>query len=393
MDWHRQLASELEVAESHHLRRARNLVSSPQGPQIFVDGSADGMLINFCSNDYLGFANHPKLIEASVTAAKNWGVGSGASHLVCGHQDVAERFETDFAEFVGAEAALLFSTGYMANFAVLNAFFDRDGLILQDKLNHASLIDAGRLSRATLQRYSHSDMGALESRLGDSAGKPSLIATDAVFSMDGDLAHLSAISELATSYGALAYFDDAHGFGVLGEQGRGSLNSLGLSPGGNSLMLATLGKALGSFGAVVAGDRVFIDTLIQKARPYIYTTALPPTVIATSTAALSLLAEEDWRRVYLTQLIRDFREQAESLGLNLMESNTPIQPLIVGDNQNALECSEKLRQCGILVTAIRPPTVPDGSARLRITLSAAHSEEHLAKLLDALSELKKEGLL
>ncbi|MBT5331141.1 MAG: 8-amino-7-oxononanoate synthase [Porticoccaceae bacterium] len=389
MNWHQQLASELEAAEAQHLRRVRNVVSSPQGPEI----SLDRQLINFCSNDYLGFANHPKLIEAAVAAAKKWGVGSGASHLVCGHQELAEDFERDFADFVGAEAALLFSTGYMANFAVINAFFDREGVILQDKLNHASLIDAGRLSRASLQRYSHSDMDSLESRLRELADKPALMATDAVFSMDGDLADLSSISSLAESYGALAYFDDAHGFGVLGVQGRGSLNSQNLRPRGNNLMLATMGKALGSFGAVVAGDQVFVNTLIQKARPYIYTTALPPTVIATNAAALSLLVEEGWRRDHLHTLINGFREEAKSIGLELMESDTPIQPLIVGDNSRALECSAKLREAGILVTAIRPPTVPEGSARLRITLTAAHSEDHLRQLLEALSKLKSEGLL
>lgn len=389
MNWHQQLASELEAAEAQHLRRVRNVVSSPQGPEI----SLDRQLINFCSNDYLGFANHPKLIEAAVAAAKKWGVGSGASHLVCGHQELAEDFERDFADFVGAEAALLFSTGYMANFAVINAFFDREGVILQDKLNHASLIDAGRLSRASLQRYSHSDMDSLESRLRELADKPALIATDAVFSMDGDLADLSSISSLAESYGALAYFDDAHGFGVLGVQGRGSLNSQNLRPRGNNLMLATMGKALGSFGAVVAGDQVFVDTLIQKARPYIYTTALPPTVIATNAAALSLLVEEGWRRDHLHTLIKSFREEAKSIGLELMESDTPIQPLIVGNNSRALECSAKLREAGILVTAIRPPTVPEGSARLRITLTATHSEDHLRQLLEALSKLKSEGLL
>jgi len=389
MNWHQQLASELEAAEAQHLRRVRNVVSSPQGPEI----SLDRQLINFCSNDYLGFANHPKLVEAAVAAAKKWGVGSGASHLVCGHQELAEDFERDFADFVGAEAALLFSTGYMANFAVINAFFDREGVILQDKLNHASLIDAGRLSRASLQRYSHSDMDSLESRLRELADKPALMATDAVFSMDGDLADLSSISSLAESYGALAYFDDAHGFGVLGVQGRGSLNSQNLRPRGNNLMLATMGKALGSFGAVVAGDQVFVNTLIQKARPYIYTTALPPTVIATNAAALSLLVEEGWRRDHLHTLINGFREEAKSIGLELMESDTPIQPLIVGDNSRALECSAKLREAGILVTAIRPPTVPEGSARLRITLTAAHSEDHLRQLLEALSKLKSEGLL
>ena len=347
----------------------------------------------FAAMTIWGFANHPKLVDASVEAAKKWGVGSGASHLVCGHQQIAEQFEQDFAQFVGAESALLFSTGYMANFAVVNCFFDREGLILQDKSNHASLIDAGRLSRAKCLRYGHSDMSALQNQLSQAGDKPTLIASDAVFSMEGDIAQLQAISDLAQSHNALAYFDDAHGFGVLGDQGRGSLNAVGLAPTENRISLSTLGKAMGSFGAVVSGDKVFIDTLIQKARPYIYTTALPPHVIAASAAGLELMVDEDWRFAHLQRLIQGFRAEAKAIGLQLLDSTTPIQPILIGDNQKALECSKRLRDLGFLVTAIRPPTVPEGSARLRITLSAAHSEDQLAQLLKALSELKKMELL
>ena len=390
MNWHQRLAADLQVAESEHLRRRRNILKGPQGPEVLL---GEDKLLNFCSNDYLGFANHAKLIEASVNAAKEWGVGSGASHLVCGHQQIAEQFEQDFASFVGAEAALLFSTGYMANFAVITSFFDRDGLILQDKSNHASLIDAGRLSRAKLLRYAHADMEILGRQLSQSEPRSTLIASDAVFSMEGDIAPLKQISALAESNGALAYFDDAHGFGVLGDQGRGSLNSVGLEPTGNRIVLATLGKAMGSFGAMVAGDKVFIDTLIQKARPYIYTTALPASVIAASAAGLKLMIEEDWRFTHLQQLVERFRFEAKNLDLELMDSTTPIQPILVGDNQKAIQCSEHLKELGFLVTAIRPPTVPRGSARLRITISAAHSEEHINRLLEALSQLKKMELL
>lgn len=390
MNWHQQLAANLQSAEKAHLRRHRNILEGAQGPQVRI---GEERLTNFCSNDYLGFANHPKLIEATVEAAKKWGVGSGASHLVCGHQQLAEQFEQDFADFVGAESSLLFSTGYMANFAVVNSFFDREGLILQDKFNHASLVDAGRLSRARFMRYAHSDMGTLQKQLSQAGDQPTLIASDAVFSMEGDIAKLQAISDLAESHNALAYFDDAHGFGVLGDQGRGSLNAVGLAPTENRILLSTLGKAMGSFGAVVAGDKVFIDTLIQKARPYIYTTALPPNVIAASAAGLELMVNEDWRFAHLQRLIQSFRAEAKAIGLRLLESTTPIQPILVGGNQRTLECSERLRALGFLVTAIRPPTVPEGSARLRITLSAAHSEEQIAQLIGALSELKKMELL
>jgi|TARA_B110000483_G_scaffold70401_3_gene87962 8-amino-7-oxononanoate synthase len=390
MTWHQRLTADLEQAEIDHLRRFRQSSDGPQGPKIQIHGQE---LTNFCSNDYLGFANHPKIKQAVIDAANKWGVGSGSSHLVCGHQDLTESFEQDFASFVGAESALLFSTGYMANFAVLNSFSDAGSLIMQDKLNHASLIDAGRLSRAIFSRYQHGDMGFLEQQLKKAGDKPVLIATDAVFSMDGDLPPLEQLSGLSDRYGALLYFDDAHGFGVLGNQGRGSLNSAGLAPTGNRLMLATLGKALGSFGAVVAGDKVFIDTLIQLARPYIYTTALPPTVVAASAAGLGLMQEEDWRFSHLRKLIKVFRESVGSLELNLMDSQTAIQPILVGDNQAALDCSKQLRDLGFLVTAIRPPSVPNGTARLRITLSAAHTQADIENLIGALKQLQKDGAL
>ncbi len=390
MNWHQRLAADLDSAGQAHLRRRRISLASPQGAEVEIGGQR---LINFCSNDYLGFANHPKLAEAAIEAAGRWGVGSGASHLVCGHLDIAEQFEADFARFVGAEAALLFSTGYMANFALLNSFFDREGLILQDRLNHASLIDAGRLSRATMRRYPHTDMVRLEQMLSEAQDRPTMVASDAVFSMDGNIAPLEKISALAHRVDSLAYFDDAHGFGVLGQQGRGSLDDAGLSPAGNNIMLATLGKALGSFGAVVAADQVFIDSLIQSARPYIYTTALPPTVVATNAAALDLLQQEDWRVAHLGQLIEKFRSGAETLGLDLVDSPTAIQPLMVGDNEKALSCSAYLKEAGFLVTAIRPPTVPVGSARLRITLSAAHTSSQVEQLLERLMEMRQRELL
>ena len=356
---------------------------------MLVDGKS---LTNFSSNDYLGFANHPKIAEAVSQAAAEWGCGSGSSHLVCGHQSINQEFEAEFADFVGAEAALLFSTGYMANLGVLNSFFDREALILADKLNHASLIDAARLNRAEFRRYKHCDIPELE-RLLKNSDKPSFITTDSVFSMDGDIAPIEQISSLADTQGALCYFDDAHGFGVLGKKGRGSLDHFDLAPTGNRLMLATMGKTMGSFGAVVAADKVFIDSLIQSARSYIYTTALPPTVVAANLASLRLLQEETERIENLHRLIAHFRKNLSSMSLSLMASETAIQPLIIGDNENALVCSDFLRESGFLVTAIRPPTVPLNSARLRISLSAAHSLQDIDRLCDALAQLKKQGLL
>ena len=389
MDWHKKLSAQLKVAESQYLLRSRKVIDSAQDRQVMLDGQS---LINFSSNDYLGFANDPKIAEAVSQAASKWGCGSGSSHLVCGHQSINQQFEAEFADFVGAEAALLFSTGYMANLGVLNSFFDREALILEDKLNHASLIDAARLSRAEFRRYKHANILELE-KLLESTARPSCIATDSVFSMDGDIAPLGKISALAESHGALCYFDDAHGFGVLGDKGRGSLDHCGLSPTGNHILLATMGKAMGSFGAVVAADKVFIDSLIQSARPYIYTTALPPTVVAANLASLRLLQEEAWRIEHLGKLITHFQKNLSDMGLRLMESQTAIQPLIIGDNEKALACSEFLRERGFLVTAIRPPTVPVGSARLRISLSAAHSIEDIDGLCVALDQLKTQGLL
>ena len=391
MDWHRYLAEQLRQAESRYLGRRRKLLDSPQGRTVKVEGK---LLTNFCSNDYLGFAKHPKIAEAVASAAKDWGVGSGSSHLVCGHQRINQDFENRFAGFVGAESALLFSTGYMANFAVLNSFFDRQGVILQDKLNHASLLDAGRLSRSEFSRYKHMDMVDLQGKLKlavdktNQDRKPVILATDAVFSMDGCIAPLKELSDLAQANGVLAYFDDAHGFGVLGDLGKGSLNSQNISPSGNNLMLSTMGKALGSFGAVVSGDKVFIDSLIQNARPYIYTTALPPTVVAANQAALSLLESGDGALPRLHSNIQYFRQGIESVGLNLMNSATAIQPILLGDNEIALHWSLKLRDMGFLVVAIRPPTVPAGSARLRITLSATHTREDIDRLVYALAELQ-----
>ena len=386
-----RIAAALEAADVSHLRRRRQSLQSPQGTRVQIDGRE---LLNFCSNDYLGYAKRAEIIEAVAQGARRWGSGSGASHLVCGHQHPTDQLEERFADFVGAEAALMFSTGYMANLAILQAFSERGGLILEDKLNHASLIDGAQLSRAQLKRYRHADATHLQSLLRAAGEPPSLmIATDTVFSMDGDMAPLQDIADAAIASDALCLFDDAHGFGVLGSQGRGSLQDAGIALGGNQLMLATLGKSMGNFGALVAGDRLLIDSLIQRARPYIYTTALPPAVVCGSLAALELLQCGDSAPQNLQLRIDEFRQRAEDLQLNFMASHSAIQPLIVGDNQLALSCAAALRERGILASAIRPPTVPEGTARIRFTLSAAHTSLDLDQLFNALKTLQKSGLL
>lgn len=389
MSLRRQLADQLQELQRQNLRRRRLSLETAQSVKVRVDGQ---VLSNFCSNDYLGLANHPRVIQAAKNALDQWGAGSGASHLVCGHTALTDELEQGFAQFVGAERALLFSTGYMANLGVVSSFTDRNDQILEDKLNHASLIDAARLSRATLSRWNHTNLEHLDGLLQRSRGNGQLLfASDTVFSMDGDLAPLPELVKRAEQEDAILYLDDAHGIGVLGQSGRGSLSHFGLQPGGNLLLMATLSKALGNFGALVAGDELLIETLIQKARPYIYTTALPPSVVAGALEAMDLLRSESWRQDKLIELIDYFRKSADSRNLQLMPSSTAIQPLVVGDNHLAMTLSDKLREAGFLVTAIRPPTVPVGTARLRITLSAEHEFTDLDALLDCLESLVREA--
>lgn len=364
--------------------RRRRVLASAQGARLCVDGRD---VLQFCSNDYLGLANHPKLIAALQDAAARFGVGGGASHLVCGHSEFHHRLEARIATITGRERALLFSTGYMANLGTVTALLGKGDHILEDRLNHASLLDAGLLSGARFQRFQHNDMADLERRLQKlpTAGNR-LIVVDAVFSMDGDLAPLDELAVLAQKYKAWLMADDAHGFGVLGEHGAGSAELFGLSQAQLPVLMGTLGKGLGSFGAFVAGSEELIESLIQFARPYIYTTAMPPAVAAATLAGLDLLSEEAWRRRHLQELIRYFRSKAAALALPLMPSNTAIQPLLIGDEQAAMALSATLEQRGILVSAIRPPTVPVGSSRLRITLSAEHSKADVDILLAALAE-------
>jgi 8-amino-7-oxononanoate synthase len=382
-----ELEPQLEQIKAQQLYRVRHVLSSPQGALVCIDGEN---YLAFCSNDYLGLANHPQVINALQRAAQRYGVGSGAAHLVNGHSLEHHALEEELAEFTGRPRALLFSTGYMANLGVVSALLGRRDGVFEDRLNHASLLDGGLLSGARLWRYAHADVNALNQRLVNRpAGGRALVITDGVFSMDGDLAPLPALAEIARTQGAWLMVDDAHGFGVLGPEGKGSLAHFGLTLDQVPIIVGTLGKAFGTAGAFVAGSEPLIETLIQKARTYIFTTATPPAVAAATRMSLSLARKEEWRRDHLQALIKRFRRGAEQLGLPLMDSMTPIQPLMVGDAGAALALSEGLRKQGILISAIRPPTVPVGTARLRITFSAVHQEAHIDVLLEALTKVMK----
>ncbi len=380
------LADELKDLEASGLRRQRRILESQQGTRIVVDGRE---YLSFCSNDYLGLASHPALVEAAQLAAARYGVGAGASHLVSGHSVLHHELEAALAAFTGQPAALLFSTGYMANLGIITALAGRDDEVLADKLNHASLNDAVLLSRARFTRYPHLDLGVLEKRLAASTAKRKLVLTDAVFSMDGDLAPVPELLVLCERYDALLVLDDAHGFGVLGAGGRGILEHFGIASE-RIIYMATLGKAAGVFGAFVAGPVALTDYLVQRARSYIYTTATPPLLSAALIASLQVIENETGRRERLRELIASLRQGLNLQRWRLMDSGTPIQPVIIGSNQETLAVSEALRERGIWVPAIRPPTVPKGEARLRITLSADHSLEDVAQLAQVLNELEKQ---
>ncbi|MDZ4019582.1 8-amino-7-oxononanoate synthase [Pseudomonas sichuanensis] len=376
------LAARLAERRAADLYRQRPLLQSPQGPQVVVDGQP---LLAFCSNDYLGLANHPEVIKAWCDGAERWGVGGGASHLVIGHSTPHHQVEEALAELTGRPRALLFSTGYMANLGAITALVGQGDTVLQDRLNHASLLDGGLLSGARFSRYLHNDPASLASRLGKATGN-TLVVTDGVFSMDGDCADLPALAEVARARGAWLMVDDAHGLGTLGAKGGGIVEHFGLGIEDVPVLIGTLGKACGTAGAFVAGSEELIEALVQFARPYIYTTSQPPALACATLKALELLRRETWRREHLAALIRQFREGAEQIGLTLMDSHTAIQPILIGDAARAMALSRRLRERGLLVTAIRPPTVPAGSARLRVTLSAAHSEAQVQLLLNALAE-------
>lgn len=387
MSFEEVLAKRLADQQAAGRTRVHTQVTARRGASQMVAGSS---LLNFCSNDYLGLADHPELKRAAIDAADQWGVGSGAAHLVSGHSAPHDALEQALAKATGYERALLFSTGYMANMALATALVESGQWLLGDKLNHASIIDGCLLAGAksnkrTFYRYNHADCAHLESLL-QKAPAHSLVMTDGMFSMDGDIAPLAEMSQLCRDYGTLLVVDDAHGFGCLSD-GAGCVTKLGLGPNDVPVYMGTLGKAAGSFGAFVAGSEAVIEALLQFARPYIYTTALPPMVAAASSAAVAIITDSrgDQLRQQLARNIALFRARMAHLGERLLPSNTAIQPVIVGDESATMDIAAQLKVLGFWVGAIRPPTVPHGSSRLRITLSAAHSEEQVSQLCDALS--------
>lgn len=380
-----RLAVQTAERTQAQLQRRLRTIARTDGPYV---ESKQQRLLAFCTNDYLGLAQDPRLIAALKKAADESGVGSGSAHLICGHRREHAALEEALADWTGRERALLFSTGYMANLGIMQALLQRGELCVQDKLNHACLLDGARLAETVLKRYPHADIDAAARQLhGDGEGC-ALLATDGVFSMDGDIAPLRELAALCKREAATLMVDDAHGLGVLGEDGAGSVAEAGLSERDVPVLMATLGKALGCSGAFVAGSAALTDGLMQFARTYIYTTAMPPALAAATHCAVTLARTESWRRDKLNQLIRRFRRGAEELGLPLMPSRTAIQPLLLGSAQHALDAARALEDQGLLVVAIRPPTVPQGQARLRITLSAAHEEAHVDRLLEALASLR-----
>ena len=378
------LAAGLAALDAASRRRRRPLVTTPQGPHLTVDGRD---YLAFASNDYLGLASHPALVAALQEGAARFGAGAGASHLVSGHLAPHDAAETALAAFLGREAALLFSSGYQANVGVIGALVGRGDAVFADRLAHASLLDGCLLSRAEFQRFRHNDLADLERRLAASTAPAKLIAVDAVYSMDGDEAPLAALLALAERFDAWLYVDDAHGFGVLGPQGRGTLAAHGVAPHPRLVQLATFGKAAGLAGAAVAADAQVIDWLVNTARTAIFTTAMPPALAHALTAMLALVEPADAARARLAGHVATLRAGCAAAGLRLLPSRTAIQPVLIGNDADAVAASLALREAGLWVPAIRPPTVPPGTARLRVSLSAAHTETDVAQLATQLSQI------
>jgi 8-amino-7-oxononanoate synthase len=363
----RLAAAQAVRANADLLRRVRT-VEAVDGPYVVIGGRC---LLHFASNDYLGLAQHPALREALVRAAARWGVGATAAHLLGGHRAEHAELEEKLARWTGCERALLFSTGYMANLGV--------------KFNHACLIDGARLAGCELKRYIHADADGARRQLQSRPQAAALLATDGVFSMDGDVAPLAALAEVCHGERAALMVDDAHGIGVLGNEGAGSVAAAGLTAADVPIQMATLGKALGVCGAFVAGSAALIDGLVQFARTHVYTTAPPPALAAAANAAIDAARFETWRRDKLQQLIAHLRAGAAQRGIELLPSATPIQPVLIGASATAVAAAQYLEDAGFFVPAIRPPTVPEGAARLRVTLTALHAEAHVESLLDALA--------
>jgi 8-amino-7-oxononanoate synthase len=376
------LARACEARAQESLLRRIRTASDVDAAHTVIDGRR---LLNFASNDYLGLARHPALVEALNRGAARWGVGASAAHLLGGHREEHALLESELAAWTGRESALLFSTGYMANLGAMQALLDPRDVCIQDKLNHACLIDGARLAGARMKRYRHADVESARRQLVADPSAAALLATDGVFSMDGDVAPLLELSALCREQQASFMVDDAHGFGVLGASGAGSLEEAGLDQDSAPVLMATLGKALGVAGAFVAGSADLITGLVQFARTQVYTTAMPPALAAATRVAIRLAREERWRRERLHSHIRQFREGAEARGIALAASRTPIQPVLIGRSDDALRVANRLETAGFFVPSIRPPTVPENASRLRVTLSAAHEEAQIESLLDALA--------
>lgn len=373
--------AQAERARQDLLRRLRK-VEAVDGTRIQIGGKT---LVNFASNDYLGLAQHPALQDALIRAAKQWGVGATAAHLLGGHREEHEALEDKLAAWTRRKCALLFSTGYMANLGAIQALLGEGDICVQDKLNHACLIDGAKLSGAALKRYVHADVGSAKRQLETNAESAALLATDGVFSMDGDIAPLADLAAMCKSQQTMLMVDDAHGLGVLGTEGAGSLVEANLKQDDAPVLMATLGKALGVSGAFVAGSKALIDGLVQFARTHVYTTAMPPALAAATSAAVDIARFEDWRRDKLHRLIAHFRHGARERGIDLLDSRTPIQPVLIGASRAALIAAQRLESDGYFVPAIRPPTVAQGKARLRVTFSALHDEADVERLLNALA--------
>lgn len=376
------LKKQLNEKKANHLYRSRRISESPQQTEMIIDGRK---VISFCSNDYLGLANHPLIKEAFIKGIEQYGVGSGAAHLINGHTKAHHVLEETLAEFTGYPRTLLFSTGYMANLGITQALVRRGDSVFEDRLNHASLIDGALLSGARLKRYAHNDADSLTQKLASHKTGKKLVLSDAVFSMDGDIINAQAIVAASKQYDACLMLDDAHGFGALGKKGRGTLEHTETHINDVPIYMATLGKAVGTAGAFIAGSDDLIETLIQQARTYIYTTAQPPAIAVATIESLRLINDEPQHREHLQRNIDYFKRCADESALPLSDSDTAIQPIIIGDAEKTVQLSEALFDKGYLITAIRPPTVPKGTARLRITLSAAHTKTHIDQLIECIN--------
>ena len=385
LPWSKALAATLAERQSSGRYRRLRTRSGEQGVSVIIDGKE---MLSFCSNDYLGLAAHPIITKAFINAAETEGVGSGAAHLLSGHSYYHQQLEEALADFMGQQSVLLFSSGYQANLGVIDGLMSRGDVVIQDKLNHASLLDGGRLSAAKSWRYHHADMGSLQRRLRQTEDSDCrLVVTDGVFSMDGDLAPLQPLIQLTQTHQAALMVDDAHAIGVLGKHGRGSVEHWQVKAEHMPIVMGTLGKAFGTAGAFVAADKDVIETLIQQSRTFVYTTAQPAAVAAASLASLVLVRTENWRREKLQTLIEQFRKGAAELGIATMNSLTPIQPIMIGDDKKAIVIGQELESRGFLLGVIRTPTVPLGSARLRVTLSTNHTEQNIKQLLEALEDV------